>query len=765
MKCFVLAGGTGDRLWPISRKNYPKQFTEIREGRSLFQETIVRNMPLCDEFYIFINERYLNIVKGQLQYFQNLRYKLFVETAQLKTALPILVAALGCDREELILIVSSDAIVGEGNYKESVTKAKNLAAESFLTLVTVPVSDYKRGYKYLECDGDKIKSFLEGVPDPQSAAGLDYRYDVGISVNRNDVLLTQFERTSPEMYYKTEEIIKRINFRANEILLDYRDFEDVPKLSLGKALCLNADVARAVTAEFEWECCFNLETLSMDGYDSDYILNGCNNVSVINTEKDRLVVVNRLDDAVVVNTRNAVYISKKGRSAEIKDIIKANGEKYKYYFEESEIFYQPWGIKEYISKGKGYRITKMTIFPGKFLHEHSHVTRSEHWSVVSGCATIAINGIAQNYSVGESAVAEPGSLHRLGNTTDEPTIIIETALDPRFEGLHEEYIISAEEPFYRLFPAFKDYLWGGSKIMDVLGKKTSMPMVAESWEISAHPVGQSKVVGGKHGGASFGVLLSRLGKKCLGWKSQAFDRFPLLVKFIDARLSLSIQVHPDDDYALMVENEYGKNEMWYVMDCADDSYIYLGFNKDVSADEIRARIADDSLTEVLNKIPVKKGDTFFIPAGTVHAIGAGTLLCEVQQNSNATYRLYDFGRKDKDGKARALHIDKALDVLNMDKITPDSYAPSKEEEVFPSYARRLLCECKYFSVERYLVKGECVIYLDSSSFAGVVVTGGNGSVSILGKKEKFKMGDTFFIPAQAVTVRFNGDCEFLKIGL
>jgi len=764
MKCFVLAGGTGDRLWPISRKNYPKQFTEMHEGRSLFQETIVRNMPLCDEFYIFINERYLNIVKGQLQYFQNLRYKLFVETGQLKTALPILIAALSCKKDELILIVSADAIVGEGNYKESVTKAKNLAAEGYLTLITVPADKAQREYKYLECDGNKIIKFIDRAEDIGDIGERDYRYDVGVSVNRSDVLLKQFERRSPEMYYKTEEIIKRLNFYPDEILLDYRDFDDVPKLSLGKALQLSADIARAVPAEFEWECCFNLETLKISGCDSNAIVNESKNVTVINSVKDRLVVVNRIDDAVVVNTRNAVYISSKQHSTEIKDIIKKNAEKYKYYFEESEVYYQTWGIKEYISKGKGYRITKMTIFPGKFLREHSHETRSEHWSVVSGSANITINGVTKNYSVGESAVAKPNDIHRLGNVTDKSAIIIETALDPQFEGLHEEYIITSEDPFYRLLPAFKDYLWGGTRIKDILGKKTTLSTVAESWEISAHPVGQSRVSGGKYGGVSLGVLLSRLGKNSLGWKSQAFDRFPLLVKFIDAHLNLSIQVHPGDDYALMVENEYGKNEMWYVMDCAENSYIYLGFNRNVSADEVRARIEDDTLPEVLNKIHVKKGDTFYIPAGTVHAIGEGILICEVQQNSNATYRLYDYGRKDRDGKTRALHIDKALDVLNMNKILSFDYAPDKEE-CFATYTRQLLCECKYFSVEKYSAHGECVIYLDTSSFAGVVIISGSGTISILEKSERFNIGDTFFIPAQAVTVRVSGECEFLKIGL
>jgi len=764
MKCFVLAGGTGDRLWPISRKNYPKQFTELREGRSLFQETIVRNMPLCDEFYIFTNERYLNIVRGQLQYFQNLRYKLFVETRQLKTALPILIAALGCGADELILIVSADAIIGDGNYKESITIAKNFAGEGYLTLLTVPAKTLKRDYKYVECDGNKIKTFIERADSLSDMDKRDYRYDIGVSVNKNSVLLKQFAVSSPEVYYKTEEIIKRLSFAPQEIFLDYLDFDDVPKLTLGKALKLNAAVARAVTAEFDWECCFNLETLHIEGVGENAILNECGGVSVINTQKDKLVVVNKLSDLIVVNTRNAVYITAQNHSADIKDIIKNSDEKYKYYFEEGEVYYQPWGIKEYINRGKGYRITKMTVFPGKFLNEHSHSTRSEHWSVVSGTAYITVDGVSKNYTVGESAFAPVGTSHCIGNVSDEAAILIETALDPDFKGVRDEFSAADDEAFFRLLPAYKDYLWGGTKIKDVLGKNAPYSTVAESWEISAHPVGQSTVCGGKYNGTSFGVLLTRLGKKCLGWKSQAFDRFPLLVKFIDARLSLSIQVHPDDEYALMVENEYGKNEMWYVVDCDENSYIYLGFNREVTAGEIKKRIADNTLTEILNKIKVKKGDTFFIPAGTVHAIGESTLICEIQQNSNATYRLYDFGRKDKDGKLRALHIDKALDVLNMNKFVL-SGPLSGEAATSQKYTVKPLCKCKYFSVEKYSVNGECSLAVDSSSFAGIVVTEGRGIISVLGKAEEFKMGDSFFIPARPVTVKIKGECEFLKIGL
>lgn len=764
MKCFVLAGGTGDRLWPISRKNYPKQFTELHEGRSLFQETIVRNMPLCDEFYIFINEKHLNIVKGQLQSFQNINYKLFVETKQLKTALPILIAALGCKSDEMILIVSADGIIGDGNYNESVTEAKKVASDGFLALVTVPADEVKKEYKYLLCEGKNIISFVENAESITDIENGKYMYDIGISVNRNDVLLKQFREKSPEMFYKTVEILRRKKYFGNQVILDYRDYADVPKVSLGKALSLNPECAQAVSAAFRWDCCFSLETLAADNINLNTIINHSENVSVINNDKNRIVVLNRMKDTVVVNTKNAVYISAKDHSSDIKQIIKQYCHEYSYFFDESEIYYQPWGIKENLSTGNGYRITKMTVFPGKFLQAHSHATRSEHWSVVSGSANIKIGSSCREYKMGESAFAGNGVFHQVGNTTDKVTVLIETALAPEFVGFTVDEELTYEEPFYPLEPSFKDYLWGGNKIRDCFGKKSPLPVIAESWEISAHPAGQSIVKFGENKGLSLGLLLSKLGKECLGWKSQAFDRFPLLVKFIDAQDILSIQVHPYDDYSLMVENEYGKNEMWYVMDCADDAYIYYGFNKDVGAEEIRHRIKDDTLTEVLNKVPVKKGEVYFIEAGTVHAIGPGILICEIQQNSNATYRLYDFGRKDKDGNARALHIDKALDVLDFSKKTVNSM-PLGTEISEIGYKKQLLCECKYFKAEKYTFDGNGTIYLDSSSFAGFVIIEGSGSINAAGKTEEFKKGDSFFFPAQKLSVHVDGNCELIKIGL
>ena len=207
------------------------------------------------------------------------------------------------------------------------------------------------------------------------------------------------------------------------------------------------------------------------------------------------------------------------------------------------------------------------------------------------------------------------------------------------------------------------------------------------------------------------------------------------MKFIDARQDLSVQVHPDDDFALEKENEYGKNEMWYVVDAEPGAGLYIGFSRDVSRDEVEQRIAENTIREVLNFVPTAPGDVFFIPAGTVHAIGAGNLICEVQQSSNCTYRLYDYDRKDRFGNKRELHLEKALEVLDYRKYNPGEAAESKDR-----------IRCKYFDVSFVDVDGEKTIRLTDDSFYAIICTRGEGSL-LMDCELEVRSGETVFIPA------------------
>ncbi len=288
------------------------------------------------------------------------------------------------------------------------------------------------------------------------------------------------------------------------------------------------------------------------------------------------------------------------------------------------------------------------------------------------------------------------------------------------------------EPIVKLSPAFKDYLWGGTKLRDIYHKPCDFEIIAESWELSAHPDGTSVIAGGQYKGMLFTEYLEKIGLSALGTKYDANKEFPLLIKLIDAKQNLSVQVHPDDAYALQHENGYGKTEMWYVIDAEPGAGLYVGFNRDVTREEVAQRIKDNTIMEILDFHPTKPGDVFFIPAGTVHAIGAGNLICEIQQSSNSTYRLYDYDRRDKFGNPRELHLDKALDVLNYHKYEPIPF----EGKV----------SCKYFNVSFVDVEGKQQITLTNDSFYSITCIKGSGILT-LGEKKPINSGETVFIPA------------------
>lgn len=312
----------------------------------------------------------------------------------------------------------------------------------------------------------------------------------------------------------------------------------------------------------------------------------------------------------------------------------------------------------------------------------------------------------------------------------------------------------------KLEPAFKDYLWGGTKLKTEYDKKSDLDKVAESWELSNHRDGSSIVTNGEYAGKTFIEYLEKEGKKVWGENAQGFVNFPVLIKFIDAKQALSIQVHPDDEYALRVEKEFGKNEMWYILECEEGSFLYYGVNCDLTQKEFREKIENNTILDVLNKVEVHKGDVFFIEAGTIHAIGAGIMICEIQQNSNSTYRVYDFGRKDANGNERELHIDKAVDVSKLTPSKQDFGALSKTD-LGNGNNEELLAKCKYFTTERMDVTSSLTLNADAKSFHSLIILEGEGSVTCKDEKVTFKKGESIFLPANAGEYTVDANCSFI----
>ena len=310
----------------------------------------------------------------------------------------------------------------------------------------------------------------------------------------------------------------------------------------------------------------------------------------------------------------------------------------------------------------------------------------------------------------------------------------------------------------KLIAPIKDYLWGGTRLKTDFGFKTDKEIAAEAWLLSCHKDGPSVVENGEMAGKTLPEVLDIWGKEALGSRAADFTYFPLLIKFIDAKQSLSVQVHPDDEYAMRVEGEYGKTEMWYVVDCDEGAELIYGFRDKISSEEFARRIKDNTLMEVCNSVPVHKGDVFFITAGTLHAIGEGILIAEVQQNSNSTYRVYDFGRVSADGKPRELHIDKAVDVTICDK-PQHPYGQVGEIKVIDGNKVRTLASCDLFTATYVEVEKELTVGKEDT-FVAVIVLDGEVELKGDGVTLTLKKGDSVFVPAKQ-TVLLLGKAELL----
>lgn len=295
---------------------------------------------------------------------------------------------------------------------------------------------------------------------------------------------------------------------------------------------------------------------------------------------------------------------------------------------------------------------------------------------------------------------------------------------------------------YKLVPVFKDYLWGGTKLKEFY-HVNDIDKIAESWVLSVHKDGENII-------DELGIPLSNYldDHSIWGEDNQEMSHFPVMVKLIDAKQDLSIQVHPNDEDSFLLEGENGKTEMWYILDSDPDAFIYFGFNRDVSLDELRLSIQNNTILSLLNKVPVKKGDVYFVESGTIHAIGSGCLLAEIQQTSNVTYRIYDYDRVDKFGNKRKLDVDKALKVINTSKLEIDERNGRNES---------LVKKCKYFTVHHYVIDKEGSIAINKKSFCHILVIKGQGMID--GKMCKFT--DSLFLKAEDRIINIQGNLELL----
>ena len=307
----------------------------------------------------------------------------------------------------------------------------------------------------------------------------------------------------------------------------------------------------------------------------------------------------------------------------------------------------------------------------------------------------------------------------------------------------------------KLNPVFKEIIWGGNRLKTEYNKKSDLNNIAESWELTVRPDGMNAIIGGDFDGCTLEEYIKNNGECVVSNKKEPF--FPLLIKFIDAEDNLSVQVHPDDEYGLKNANSLGKTEMWYIIDAKPGAQLVYGLKPGVTVEEFKTAIEENKVEENLNYVNVKKGDVFFIPSGLVHAIGSGILLAEIQQNSNITYRVYDYNRIGKDGKPRELHVQDALNVIvnrNEAEIEKIQFSTNVKNN------NTLAC-CEYFNVEKYNIDGTFQFSTNVESFASLLCLRGNGKIIYNDEEFEFNKGDSYFIPANIGDFSVEGNLEVI----
>lgn len=308
-------------------------------------------------------------------------------------------------------------------------------------------------------------------------------------------------------------------------------------------------------------------------------------------------------------------------------------------------------------------------------------------------------------------------------------------------------------------PILKERIWGGTKLKSVFNKPITSDITGESWELSTVEGDVSVIANGEYKGKPLTELINTNPNEILGTAvhTRFGKQFPLLFKFLDAREDLSIQVHPNDELAKKRHNSFGKTEMWYVLQADEGSRIIVGFKDDSSPKEYVKHLEDDTLISILDTVKTKEGDVFFLETGTVHAIGAGILIAEIQQTSDITYRLYDFNRKDAQGNTRELHVDLALDAINYNKVdTQKKYGKTLNES-------NTVVDCPYFTTNFLPLDGEISVNKNENSFTVYMCVDGSFELELEGEKYQYKKGDTILIPAALKTFSISGKASILEI--
>ncbi len=444
MKNLILSGGTGSRLWPLSRQLMPKQFLKLFDNRSLFQKTIGRNKNITNDFFIITNEEHYFIALDQLDEI-NEKGKFLLEGEGRNTAVAIALAALQCDKEKLLLVTPADHLIeDEESYFLAVQRGKELAAQGFLVTFGIKPDSPETGYGYIEAQGEDVKQFIE-KPSLEKArkfiAKNNFYWNSGIFLFKAGVFLEELKKYRKDIYDGCKKAVEKAKKSDNLIRVPAEVMKQIPAESIDYAIMEKSNRVKVVPSNFKWSDLGSFDTLSKHLKTSPYINLESKDNFLISKKQVAMIGVK---DLIVVDTEDALLIVKKGESQKVKEVVQKLGDNDIVKFHKK--VYRPWGTYEVLIDEKGYKIKRITVKPKKRLSLQKHFHRNEHWIVVSGTAEVQVGDKTFLLRPNESTYIKMGEIHRLSNPGKIPVVLIEAQVG---EYTKEDDIIRLEDDFLR----------------------------------------------------------------------------------------------------------------------------------------------------------------------------------------------------------------------------------------------------------------------------------------------------------------------------
>jgi len=446
----ILCGGSGTRLWPLSRTLMPKQFVKLFEGQSLFQKTLSRNQKTCDSQFIVSNAEQYFLAVDQIEEMSipNYRAHYLLEPVGRNTAPAIALACLALDAEEIVLVTPSDHLIkNESAYLEAMNKAKTLALLNHLVTFGITPQYPEIGFGYIEAEGEDVLSFKE-KPDVLTAQSYldagNYYWNSGMFCFKAGVFLEELKKYSPQIYDAS--LLAYNNAKIDGIIrISYEDMLSIPEESIDYAVMEKSDKVKVIPSDIAWSDLGSFESLDEELESSDHVINiGSTNNLVLSPKQVATIDV---DDLIIIDTADALLVSKKGSSQKVKEVVKSLKEKNSELPNIHVTAHRPWGTYTILDESVGYKVKRIVVKPGKRLSLQKHHHRSEHWVVVSGTALVT-NG-TKEYSVkaNESTYIPMGEIHRLENVGKIPLVMIEAQVG---EYVGEDDIVRIEDDFKRM---------------------------------------------------------------------------------------------------------------------------------------------------------------------------------------------------------------------------------------------------------------------------------------------------------------------------